>query len=358
MTKDMYLGSGSLEVQHNANGEKTVAVSISAAIYYGTTSSTYSGNITLNPIARASKITSAKSTVIGNNCNIKWTPANKNFAYKLEFSLGKNWSKTTGYITPNTTGEYTYAGYTIPTTLYSYLPNDFEGDMKVILHTYSSSDSSAKLLGSSEAKTFKVTIPDSIVPTAGVVTLTPEPITLNGASYNYLVQNVNKLTISMSGASAGSGSSIKSYTFSGSSLSTTQTVNSLTVNSVGQTGSCEYSVTVRDKRDRPATARASIECHEYSKPSVVLKISRDKTKATCTYKATYSSINGKNTATVNIYADNKLKKTIPSVSNGTTETVTIDLDSANTSYEIYATIKDESVRKLNLTVITCMVPPG
>ena len=53
MTQGMLLGSGTLTVQHNSNGEKTVPVIISAAIYYGSTSSTYSGSITLNTIPRA-----------------------------------------------------------------------------------------------------------------------------------------------------------------------------------------------------------------------------------------------------------------------------------------------------------------
>lgn len=345
------LGSGSLTVQHNTDGTKTVPVSISAAIYYGTINSTYSGNIALNTIPRASSITNAAEVTIGNQCNIKWTPANKDFRYKLKFSLG-SWSSTipsSGYITPGNTSTYTYTGYTIPTTLYQQLPNDYEGTMSVVLYTYNSTSSTP--IGTSEPKYFTVTIPSSIKPTAGTVTLTPTSVTLGGNSYPYLIKGHNKLAISVSGASAGTGSTIKSYTFSGPSISVTKKTSnascSAEVDSVNYSINSEegyktltYTVTVTDSRDRSETVEKTITCYDYTKPSVTLKVSRNEDKVTCTYKASYASIDGKNSATVKIYADKTLQKTIENVANGVSGEVSITLNSKTATYDIYAIITD------------------
>lgn len=339
MTKDMLLGSGSLTVSHNTDGTKSVPVSISAAIYYGTTSSTYEGTITLNTIPRASNITSASNVTLGNECSIKWTPASTGFRYKLKFSLG-NWSYTTGYISPKTTQAYIYTGYTIPAneTIYKQLPNDPDGTMKVILYTYNSSGDTP--IGSSDPKTFKVTIPSNIKPTVGDLRLTPAPVNIGGTSYNYLIKSVNKLTVSVSNATAGLGSSIKSYTFSGPSIYTTQTSNSVSINSVNATGTLPYKVTVTDTRERSVVVENTIECYDYNKPSITLKTTRNQKDLICTYKASYASINGINSARVEIYVDGVLSQTIYNVANGSTATVTIALGSATKTYNVYAKVID------------------
>lgn len=342
MTQGMLLGSGSLTVPHNTDGTKTVAISISAAIYYGTINSTYSGSISLNTIPRKSEIISSQPVTIGNKCNIKWTPASKNFVYQLKFSLG-SWSQTTGYIRPDTTSEYIYTGFTIPTDLYSRIPNDSEGIMTVTLYTYSSASSSA-LIGTSKPSSFKVLIPNSVGPDVGRFKLTPDKVNINGTEYSYLIQGVNKLTMSAEGVSPGTGSKISSYTFSGPSVYVTQSSNSasssIKVGPIYSSGTLHYKVTVKDERKGGAEADSIIDCYAYSAPSVTLKVSRNQKKVTCTYKASYSSVNGKNSASIKIYADGVEKKYIPSVATDTPTKVTFDVDSATKSYEIYAVITD------------------
>lgn len=342
MTRNMDLGSGSLTVQHNADGAKSVAVSISAAIYYGTTNSTYSGSIILDPIARSSQIDYvAPSVTIGQKCNVQWTPANKNFAYKLKFSLG-TWEQETGFISPGTTSKYTYTGFTIPTALYSYISDDTKKTMKVTLSTYSSASNNS-LIGKSDPKSFNVLVPNNIKPTVESLSLTPSTVSINGTSYsNMLVQGVNQLTIKVNGAKAGTGSKISSYTFSDSSksFSVTQSSNTLTIGPIKQTEELTYLVTVKDDRKQDATIDGKIYCYAYSAPSVTLKVTRNQKNVTCTYKASYASLNGKNSATVKIYADGTLKKTLTSVPNNTSTVVTFDLGDALKSYEIYAEITD------------------
>jgi len=51
-TKDCVLGTGTVTIDHDASGAKTVAVSVSSAMYSSSQNVSYSGNITLNPIDR------------------------------------------------------------------------------------------------------------------------------------------------------------------------------------------------------------------------------------------------------------------------------------------------------------------
>lgn len=339
MTQGMLLGSGSLIVPHNTDGTKKVAVSINAAIYYGTISSTYSGSITLNTIPRKSEITSSQPVTIGNQCSIKWTPASKDFVYKLNFSLG-GWSQSTSnYISPTTTSEYTYTGFTIPTDLYAYLPNNSEGMMTVTLSTYSRASSSS-LIGTSKPVSFKVLVPNNVGPTVETFRLIPDKVIINGTEYSYLIQGINQLTLSAEGAEAGEGSRILSYRFSGPSVSTTQFSSSIKIGPINTSGELKYKVTVKDTRKSGIDCDNVVTCYAYSTPSVTLKVSRKQTTITCTYKASYSDINGKNSASIKIYASGIEKKSISSVSNNTSTTVTFEVDNAIKSYEIYAIITD------------------
>lgn len=351
-------------VYHNANGSKSITISARAnghAASYGPSSSTASsadctasGTITLNTIPRASSITSAANMTLGNKCSIKWTPASADFKYKLQFSLG-SWNYTTGFLTPNTTSAYTHSetisGTTTKnnTTIYKQLPNSTTGNMSVVLITYNSSGSE---LGRSSAASFKVTIPDDVIPTVGTITLDPENITLNGTSYNYLVQNKNKLTISVSGCSAGNGSNINVYSFEGPSVAESILDNatscSTSVASVASSGTLTYTVRVIDTRGRSNTKKQTITCYAYKQPSfTTLRFTRSADQVTCAYAVEYSPINGANQPTLRIYrgdTDKQLGSNV-SLANGTTGskggTLQVGLGGNNDStYSVYAKVTD------------------
>lgn len=351
MTRNMLLGSGSLTVQHNENGEKSVAVSISAAIYYGTPNSTCSGTIVLDTIPRASQLT-AKETTIGQKCNIKWTPASDTFVYKIKFKLGTDYEYDTEYISPKRTTEYTYTGYTVPTSLYSKLPDSPDGTMTATLYTYKNT-SSGTPLGVSNPKSFKIQIPSNIQPSIGSISLSPAQVTIGQSTYNdMLIQGQNTLTITANNVKAGTGSSILSYTFADSDNTVSITQNAtMTKPNIATIGPVKkqpdksvdkltYIVTVKDKRKRSVTVEKTIDYYAYSLPSITLKVTRNQKQVTCTYKASYSSLGGKNSATVTIYAGGKVQKTINAVANNTTADVKFEVNDALKSYEIYAEITD------------------
>ena len=264
------------EVSHNADGTG------SATIYWkwgvnsswgGMVKPSGSFTITLPTIPRASSITSAGNITLDNSCSVKWTPNSTSFKYKITFTLG-NWSRTVEDIAPSSTSAYTYTDYKIPADveLLKEIPNSTTAKMTATLYTY---DSNNTQIGSTSSKTFTVTVPSSIKPTVGKITLTPVQIN----DQNILVQNKNKLTVSVSGCSAGTGSSIKSYTFSGPGISATTTNTSVTSSgAISKSGTLTYTVTVTDTRGRSASKTETIECYMWRNPEVSIKAYRVKSE--------------------------------------------------------------------------------
>lgn len=188
-------------VSHNDDGTKSITISASGSIPDTTLSSTScSGRVTLDSIARASTLTSAANKTLGTVCSIKWTPLSKSFRYKLEFSLG-DFSYTTGAIHPNTTSAYTYTGYSLP--IADIAPeitgNPPTGTMTVKLYTFS--DSAAKTqVGSASTKTFTVTVPDN-TSTKPDVSMTIEPVSSLASAFSSLyIQGKSKVKATISGS--------------------------------------------------------------------------------------------------------------------------------------------------------------
>lgn len=322
-------------------------------------------NVSLETIERASEVT-ANDITLGDPCNIKWTPTNSSYKYKINLSLG-NWSavipSSSSYISPGKTSVYTYSDYTIPASeIYNQLPNSDYGNMTITLETYSSGGTK---IGTSNPSTFKVTIPDDVRPTVGAITLTPETISLSSGSTSLLVKGKNKLGISVTGSSPGSGSSIKSYKFSGQNISITSASSSITssgtINPTIKNGSMTltYIVTVTDNRDRSSSESATIVCYDYVTPTFT-HFNAYKTDSSgnainngtylrCDYTITYSSVNNTNqiSSLVINYGSNTKSYTTgwsTSSNNGlvtASGNVIFSIGSSTSSFNVYATVTDK-----------------
>lgn len=299
-------GTGSFSVTGTFNMQATIS-----GVWVG--SIVTSGSATLNTIARASSITSASNVVLGNNCNVTFTPTSSSFYYQMYFTIGA-WTVSTGWFHPGTTSSYTYNYLNLSGTLadenkdtiYSQLSDSTSGTMTVELRTYSSRDTSTYIGTSS--KTFTVTIPESIKPT-----ISSNNISLSPTTYSYLIQNKNAVQINVSGCSAGTGSSIASYTYSGPGISTGDIAStSATSGTISTSGTLTYTVTVKDTRGRTASATKSITCHPYTVPyftsfSAYRVASSSSTAVNdsgayirCAYNLSYSSVSGSNKVTVKL----------------------------------------------------------
>lgn len=257
-TKTLY--TKTVTIPHNSDGTKTCAFSATCGINV-TLSGTYYGNVTasgngaFNTIARASTISSVTSSVSVNGTNavtVNITRAASSFTHTVVFSFG-SYSKTT-------TGVGTSTSYAIPQSWLNAIPNSTSGTAKVTVTTYSGSTK----IGSAVSKSFKITVPASVVPTISAVSLT-EAVSGLAAQFGGYVQNKSKIACKVTAAGAYS-STIKTYktTVQGANFSSA----AFTSGFLTKSGTSNVTVTVTDSRGRTATTTKSITVIAYAAPKI------------------------------------------------------------------------------------------
>ena len=359
---DQYIDyTESFEIIHDANGCGTFTVGLLIDYIYASPTLRFSNfnidttTIELAKIPRASTIDDVQDIYLGDECSIKWTPLSADFKYKLSFSLA-NWKyDVSDYITPNINTIYTYVG--IPSSektideiekIYSELPNKTFGQMTVTLTTYNVNN---EQIGNGSSKTFTVTIPDSIKPTLGDITVNITEINNN----KILVQSKNTVQIDVdaSGCSAGAGSSINSYKFDCiqnksivASITTTDT--SAVFGPFTQHGDIQFRVTAIDGRQRSTSKDSDLyECYEYYLPSFsnfnVYRSDMDGTADVngeylmCSYVALYANVNNTNQCTIKLKYSGGEQSEEEDLSDNN---LPIYVGNNTITYKVYATITD------------------
>lgn len=256
------------DIAHNNDGTKSITISGSVTAPSRTNFSgnktSGSGTLTLDTVPRASTITSAAETVLGNYCNVRWTPMSKTFRYRLRFSLG-DWSSESSIIYPGSTDSYTYKAI-MSLEAAKQIPNDTEASMKVTLYTYSDSNATAQV-GSADTETFKVTVPDndSTKPAVSVV-LSPVG-SLPSAFEGLYIQGKSKVKAAPS-ATEKYGANILSYSMSveGEVYNASDDYTSEYLTGYG---SVDVVVTAKDSRGHYGNVTQSINVIAYSKPKIM-----------------------------------------------------------------------------------------
>ena len=301
------LATKTATVTHNSDGTATCNISGTFVIngtYRGSSvgTMTVSQTITLPKIARSSSFTVSSSVNTGSAISGTVTPSSTAFNHKIQLKIGTTVKDTI------TMGVGTTAfSYTIP---HSWFPSSTSGTVTAVLQTYNGTT-----LVASTSKNITANVPSSIVPAVSAFTAA---IAANGLSGLYVQgKTTAKLTAT---ATAGSGSTIKSYTFSGSNVtssgnSTTITANTVTTAAIKTAGTVTYTVKVQDNRGRTASKTVSITVYPYTTPSIGPvsvqrcdssgNLSQSGTYAKYTVNSSYSNIGGKNTRTVTVaYSSN------------------------------------------------------
>lgn len=345
------------DIAHNSDGSKSINVGVylyqnGPANYlpkqYTSSSPLSMGSVTLTTIPRASSLSlSTTSLYVGDSITANISRASSNFTHTVEFYINNSYYQ-----------KYTNVGtaqsFTIPSSWYAAMPSSLSCNAYCRITTYNGSTQ----VGGQTTKSFVVNVQNNIVPSIGTITLDPINITTkDGTSRNILVQGKNKITVSVSGCAAGTGSSIKSYTFSGPGISATTTGMSVTSSDViSNTGTLTYTVKVTDSRGRTASKTANITCYAYTAPYIrPFKVYRCNSSGTednggayvkCDYTIGYSDVNSTNNVTVKImYKKNTASNysSVTSLTNSTAKSgskIISSIDTAST-YTIYATIEDQ-----------------
>ena len=266
-----------------------------------------------------------------------------NLYQTVTWAIGSySYSKTTS------TGD-TSISYTIPTSWINAITNSTEGTVSVTVDTYSDSG----LIGKS-ILSLTVCVPSSVVPTISGITATRIDNSVP-TSWGVYVQGKSGVKLTASGASGVYGSTITSYTFTGG-VSATQTSNELTVSRIDQSGNVTFSVVATDSRGRTsASVSVIIPVQSYSPPSVTQAIaerctssgtaSEDGTYISVKINATYSSVSGKNSMTVNCYYqkinDSTWTTGLSSMSLDTSKIIGSGNIDTNYSYRVKYELKDQ-----------------
>ena len=359
------LTSKTIRVKHNDDGKKT-GVSIKVVwnvpiTYSGTYYSSLSASKTVDlpAIPRASTMNSVicSTKYFDGQLTYKYTPQSSSYYNKCNVSLNINGVYTSiktinlgAQTNTQQTGTISLSSDEL-TIIYNSLPNDEKGTLTFTLYTYSDSGYSTQV-GSASPKELTLYIPLSITPTISTAILAPVGITTKDGNIHYiLVKGKNKITVSAQGCSGGTGSDIKSYTFTvlqNSSVieSKTGTSASATFGPFSQTGALDFKITVTDNRDRTTNYDGALTetCHDYDIPYFKsFKIYRansdgssniNGTHIQCDYTPKYSSVNSTNNVTVTAHYNDNTQV-------GSDGSILIDLGGDTTStYKVYLTIED------------------
>lgn len=326
------LARKTVTVTHKSDGTATCNISgtfVMNGTYRGYSVGTMSVNqtITLPTIARSSSFTVSSSVNTGSAISGTITPSSTAFNHKVQLKIGSTVKHTISLAV----GTKTFS-YTIP---HNWFPSSTSGTITAVLQTYNGTT-----LVATTSKNITANVPASIVPSVSAFTAA---IAANGLSGLYVQgKTTAKLTAT---ATAGSGSTIKSYTYSGPNVtasgnSTTVTANNITTAAIKTAGTLTYTVQVLDNRGRSASRTVSITVYPYTTPNIGPvavqrcdssgNLSQSGTYAKYTVNSSYSNVGGKNTRTVTVaYSSNN------GSSYSSETTLQSATDTANTKTGVY-----------------------
>lgn len=291
----------------------------------------------------ATQPTLSEATVeMGKSVTINTPAVNSAYRHTLRYAFGK----ATGTIAENVASS---KSWTPPVSLASRIPDAASGIGTIYCDTYSGST----LLGT-KSVSITLTIPSSVVPSAGKLTAA---VTEDTSGTGQFVRGMGKAAVSLSGAAGVYSSTIKSYSVSGGGWSSNE--STLTTGILQAAGEITFTAVVTDSRGRTAQTTCTIEVIAYDKPGISsLSVYRcDSTgakKNAGTYaaieiKALYSAITG-NTVTLKaaykLTSDASYGSDTALTNNG--KTVIGGALSASHTYDVRITVAD----KFNTATVT------
>lgn len=293
--------SKSLTINHNADGSK--ALYISSYINHSRFDSTSQGfTVNLTDIPRSATITNAPSFNDTQNPTITYTNSAGNSATSLQACI-------------SLTGSNDDIAYrNIPITGTSYTFNLTTAERNVLRQATTTSNTrtvyfyiKTVINGSTFYTNKAVTL--SIVnanPTFSVAYLDTNSSTTTITSNNQqIIQNNSTLQINISSATALKYASLKTASINVNGVVTTQNLNSssitFNVGTINVSQNLTVPVTVTDSRDNKTTINLTVQILAWSLPSAIITMARESnfyTQTNLTVDANYSSLNSKNTITI------------------------------------------------------------
>lgn len=254
-------------VPHNSDGTKTVPLSLKVDINTGGYGSAeYRWDYQLATIPRASPIRASAGT-LGSAMNLTIDRKSSGFTHTVRY----NWQGTTGTVG---TGIGTSTSYTPPLSFANNIPNSTSGTITFYCDTYSGST----LVGTSQT-TATLSVPSSVVPTTGGITLEETASAMKGISTSTeFAQILSRVKATVTGAAGAYGSTIKSYSITVVGQNLTVTTNGGVFDYFKNNGTFTVRATVTDSRGRTSANRdVTIYVREYFSPVGWFSVARSGT---------------------------------------------------------------------------------
>ena len=196
---------------------------------------------------------SAATVEMGKSVTINTPAVNSAYRHTLRYAFGS----ASGTIATDIASS---VSWTPPVSLANQIPSATAGSGTIYCDTYSGST----LLGT-KSVSITLTVPGSVVPSAGTLSATLAEDTSGTGLY---VKGMGKAKLTLSGASGAYGSSITSYTITGGGWSATN--GALTTGTLASAGNITFTATVTDSRGRKASTTRTISVIDYTKPGVAV----------------------------------------------------------------------------------------
>ena len=271
-------------IAHNGDGSKTVNLGLKLDINQsGYGSAEYRWDYTLTKIPRASSI-NASAGVLGSAMTLNIDRKDSSFTHTVRY----NWQGTTGTIG---TGIGTSTSYTPPLTFANNIPNSTNGTITFYCDTYSGSN----LIGTNQTAV-NLTVPNSVVPTIGGLTLEETATVMQGISTaTEFAQILSRVKATVTGASGVYGSTITTYSISVVNQGMTINANGGVFDFFKNNGTFTVRAVVTDSRGRTSANKdVTITVKEYFSPTGAFSVVRsgaDKDKLTVTRNAKIAPLN-------------------------------------------------------------------
>ena len=360
--------SGTVIIQHNEDGTKSISTSVRAALYNSEVNCTASGSYTLDPITRYALLSSGTSFTdevgtSGYPTIVYTNPAGTELVTGLKARI--IWNSGSGYtswVTLNDEGgTYTFTSSTLTSanissmlaasTTSNTLPIQFDLQSTLGETTYHHYlDATMTIVNAN--------------PTSGAVTFQDTNSTVVGktGSNQIIVQGQSTLKIMTAASTAKKSATIVSYSLLFNGTTTDITTNRyLTIAQPSIAGVYPATVTTTDSRGNTSSTTTNITIYELVPPSAIYSLQRVDnfyTNTTLYVEAQISSINGTNTGTITEKHKKKTDSTWSTpttVQNATATTLALD----NTyEWEVQITISDEYYTGGSATTYTASVGVG
>ena len=290
-----------LDIGHNSDGTKSVYVS--AWINHDRFSSSEQGfTVTLTTIPRTSGISAPTDVVeAGGAVTVtihKNASAFRHWAYYV-------FGNTTITVAQNVDSSF---NFNPPLSLLNQIPNATTGVGTMYVDTYTNGSSSKTKIGT-VSKLFRINAPASIVPSISSVSFSRDNSGYPSA-WTENVANVSRITASFS-ASGKYGSSISSYSVSGTGINASSNGNSISFTPTSSGYPITVKCTVTDSRGRSASVNKELYIYWYEPPKISSftayrctssgTANEDGTYLKCTATFSYDKVNSKNSIVESVF---------------------------------------------------------